>query len=170
SPLSIRPPLRSALFPYTTLFRSATVLDELGFTGFTIRLNHRELLRAVIRAAGIDEALESTALVAVDKLDKIGRDGVLGELGERCIAAECGTKLLDIIASEGDNTELLASLRSQVDARGQQAVDALSELIELCAHNPAGGHLRVSPDLARGLGYYTGPIFEIAVPDLASSL
>src|SRR5690606_42062112 len=83
SPLSIRPPLRSALFPYTTLFRSATVLDELGFTGFTIRLNHRELLRAVIRAAGIDEALESTALVAVDKLDKIGRDGVLAELGER---------------------------------------------------------------------------------------
>lgn len=148
----------------------ATVLDELGFTGFTIRLNHRELLRAVIRAAGIDAALESTALVAVDKLDKIGRDGVLAELGERGIAAESGTKLLDIIASEGDNTELLASLRSQVDARGQQAVDALSELIELCAHNPAGGHLRVSPELARGLGYYTGPIFEIAVPDLASSL
>lgn len=151
----------------------ATVLRELGFSQFTIRLNHRELLRAMIRAAGIDEALEGTALVAVDKLDKIGEAGVLAELGERGIDAEAGAKLLQIIlptASASDNPALLAGLREQVDARGQAAIDQLAELLELCAANPAGAHMQVSPELARGLGYYTGPIFEIAVPDLAGSL
>ena len=150
----------------------AMVLRELGFSQFVIRLNHRELLRAVIRAAGIDEALESTALVAVDKLDKIGREGVLAELRERGIADAAGNALLDLIASEPEraNAELLERLRPRVDARGQQALDTLAQLLELCAANPAGSHLRVSPDLARGLGYYTGPIFEIAVSDLAGSL
>ncbi|PRQ01332.1 Histidine--tRNA ligase [Enhygromyxa salina] len=149
----------------------ATVLGELGFEQFTIRLNHRELLRAMIRAAGIDEALEGTALVAVDKLDKIGRDGVVAELEQRGIASAAGQALLDILATATrDNAQLLAELRGQVDERGQRAIDALGELLELCAHNPAGAHLQVSPDLARGLGYYTGPIFEIAVPDLAGSL
>jgi histidyl-tRNA synthetase len=150
----------------------AMVLRELGFTQFAIRLNHRELLRAVIRAAGIDEALEGTALVAVDKLEKIGRDGVLAELRERGIADAAGNALLDLIASEPEtpNEVLLERLRARVDARGQQAVDTLAQLLELCDANPAGSHLRVSPDLARGLGYYTGPIFEIAVSDLAGSL
>jgi histidyl-tRNA synthetase len=150
----------------------ATVLRELGFSEFAIRLNHRELLRAMIRAAGIDEALEGTALVAVDKLDKIGNDGVLAELAERGIEDAAGRRLLEILAGKDatDNAALLAELRSQVDARGQAAVDQLSELLELCEHNPAGAHLRVSPELARGLGYYTGPIFEIAVPELAGSL
>ena len=149
-----------------------TVLLELGFEQFRIRLNHRELLRAMIRAAGIDEALEGTALVAVDKLDKIGEGGVLAELAERGIADEAGRKLLAILSvpAEADNAARLAGLRAQVDERGQAAVDQLAELLTLAARNPAGAHLEVSPDLARGLGYYTGPIFEIAVPDLAGSL
>ena len=153
----------------------STVLRELGFTDFSIRLNHRELLRAMIRAAGIDPALEATALVAVDKLDKIGQDGVLAELSERGISPGAGRSLLELVdrapeASPESNAALLASLRERVDARGQAAVDGLRELLELCADNPAGAHLRVSPELARGLGYYTGPIFEIAVADLAGSL
>jgi histidyl-tRNA synthetase len=150
----------------------AAVLHELGFEQFTIRLNHRELLRAMIRAAGIDEGLEGTALVAVDKLDKIGHDGVLAELGQRGIAEQAGRRLLAILSPEGvaGNEALLAKLREQVDDRGRAAVDALAQLLELCARNLAGAHLQVSPELARGLGYYTGPIFEIAVADLAGSL
>jgi histidyl-tRNA synthetase len=146
------------------------VLNELGFPAFTIRLNHRELLRAVIRAAGIDEAQEGTALVAVDKLDKIGRDGVLAELEQRGIVNANGSVLLDLIEPVSSNDVQLDKLRGQVDARGQQALDTLAQLLELCSANAAGVHLQVSPDLARGLGYYTGPIFEIAVPDLAGSL
>ncbi|MFO7564218.1 MAG: histidine--tRNA ligase [Enhygromyxa sp.] len=150
----------------------ATVLRELGFGEFAIRLNHRELLRAMIRAAGIAEALEGTALVAVDKLDKIGREGVLAELAERGIADPAGRRLLEILApgEASDSQALLEGLREQVDERGRAAADQLGELLELCKHSPAADHMQLSPDLARGLGYYTGPIFEIAVPDLAGSL
>lgn len=149
----------------------AGVLDELGFSDYAIRLNHRELLRAIIRAAGIAPEAEATALVAVDKLDKIGRDGVLAELEQRGIAWGSAIRLLAILGSAGNsNADELAGLSAVVDDEGKRAIAELAELIELCAHNPAGPRLQVRPDLARGLSYYTGPIFEIAVADLAGSL
>ncbi len=151
----------------------ATALVALGFAEFTIHLNHRELLRAMVRAAGIDEALEGTALVAVDKLDKIGEEGVLDELESRGVDREAGARLLAMITvgeADMDDAAVLERLAGQVDARGKAAVAELEELIGLCAHNPAGAHLKVSPELARGLGYYTGPIFEIRVPDFPSSV
>lgn len=149
----------------------ASVLDTLGFADYEIRLNHRELLRAMIRAAGIAATAEATALVAVDKLDKIGEDGVLAELEQRGIDRSAGQRLLAILAG-GDvsNTAALARLGEAVDDAGKQALAELANLLELCAHNPAGARLKIRPDLARGLSYYTGPIFEIAVADLAGSL
>lgn len=153
----------------------ASALVELGFEAFTILINHRELLRAMIRAAGIDEALEGTALVAVDKLDKVGKQGVLTELEQRGIEAGSGAKLLDMITPPPGsgavyNATLLSSLRERVDERGKAAIDELGTLMGLCAYNPAGDHLEFAPSLARGLGYYTGPIFEIRVPDFPSSV
>lgn len=152
-----------------------SVLRQLGFEDFVVKLNHRELLRAMIRVAGIDSALESTALVAVDKLDKIGREGVLKELSERGISAQAGEHLLEtVMLASGetklDNAALLEAMSARVDEAGHQALDSLRELLDLCALGPAGPHLQVAPDLARGLSYYTGPIFEISVPDLAGSL
>jgi histidyl-tRNA synthetase len=67
-------------------------LRRLGFDDFTLAVNHRQLLRALIRTAEIDPSLEGTALVAVDKLDKIGRDGVLEELDKRGIARGSGER------------------------------------------------------------------------------
>ena len=149
----------------------ASVLDQLGFTEYTIRLNHRELLRAMIRAAGIDAQAEATALVAVDKLDKIGEEGVLAELEQRGIDRGAGERLLAILGgAEASNAEVLARLGAAVDDAGKQALAELAELLALCAHNAAGKRLQIRPDLARGLSYYTGPIFEIAVADLAGSL
>jgi histidyl-tRNA synthetase len=152
-----------------------SVLRELGFEDFVVKLNHRELLRAMIRAAGISAELESTALVAVDKLDKIGREGVLKELAERGVSAEAGAHLLDTVSigsgdEEMESAAILAALEERVDDRGRDAIAGLRELLDLCADGPAGSHLRVSPELARGLSYYTGPIFEISVADLAGSL
>lgn len=150
-----------------------TVLDRLGFDDYRVRLNHRRLLRAIIRAAGIDTGSEETALVAVDKLDKIGRDGVVTELGKRGIDPAPAERLLDLMAvgAEGDNAAVLAHLRAAaLDADGQAAIDDLEGLLGLCGGTAAGPRLALSPDLARGLGYYTGPIFEIAVSDLQGSL
>ena len=151
----------------------ARVLEELGFSDFTIQVNHRQLLTKMISAAGIDPTLEESALVAVDKLEKIGRDGVLGELAQRGIESEQAEALLQFICRDGEesNQAIAERLRSSLDSeKASAAIDQLLELLETTESGPAGGHLRLSPALARGLGYYTGPIFEITVTDLAGSL
>jgi histidyl-tRNA synthetase len=150
------------------------VLTELGFRNFSIALNHRVLLRSMIEAAGIDAALEGTALVAIDKLDKIGVDGVRDELTQRGIAADAAAQLLAMTAgSEAllDNTERIEQLRQQL--RMQAAQDALHDiasLLELTSDTAAGSRLRVTPALARGLSYYTGPIFEVISDEFSGSL
>src|SRR5687768_3903461 len=72
----------------------ADALTELGFTDFRIRINHRQLLTSTLNAVGIPEPLHGTALVAVDKLDKIGSDGVVAELGERGVGTDAARALL----------------------------------------------------------------------------
>jgi histidyl-tRNA synthetase len=150
------------------------VLDRLGFADYELAVNHRKLLRALIRTAGIDTALEGTALQAVDKLAKIGADGVVAELGERGVAEEAARKLLALIArDDGENDrERLAALGKDVaaDDEGVGAIEQLTVLRDLLDATSAGRRARISPDLARGLGYYTGPIFEVQVGELGSSI
>jgi histidyl-tRNA synthetase len=151
----------------------AAALDALGFDDYEIRLNHRGLLRAMVRAAGVIAEHETTALVAVDKLDKIGREGVTTELIARGISPESAEALLGLVISEGSSTndERLDTLASAgLDDEGRAACETLRELLTMTTSTPAGARLRVSPELARGLSYYTGPIFEIAVSDLQGSL
>lgn len=143
------------------------VLGKLGFDAFEFHVNHRGLLRSLIRTAGIDLSQEGTALQAVDKLDKIGRDGVLAELEGRGVGRDAGEALLGLIAEDATLEGLKASL---ADEEGQKALSELEELFTLLEATPAAGKARFSPQLARGLGYYTGPIFEARVTDLGSSI
>lgn len=149
------------------------VLDRLGFTGYRLCVNHRKLLRGLIRAAGIDVALEGSALQAVDKLDKIGRDGVIAELVARGIADASASRLLTLLdrpIDESDDARLDAIGDALVDDEGRAAVAQLRDLLALFAATSAGPRARFTPALARGLGYYTGPIFEVQVDDLAGSI
>lgn len=161
------------------------VLLALGFKDFKIRINHRQLLRAMIHTAGIDVEHEAAALVAIDKLDKIGHGGVLAELATRGITTDAANKLMLLvltadaealfgfdlnIVANGPKTGIGRVRKHITDPRGLQALDELDQLFDLLAATPAGPHINLSLDLARGLGYYTGSIFEIAVPDLAGSL
>ena len=152
------------------------VLTALGFQGFQIRLNHRELLRAVLDAAGVPGALHGEALIAVDKLDKIGTAGVTTELAARGISAEAASRLIGVFeAPDHGNDATLARLAAFVAPAGEGASEPacianLRAILRLCAGTPARGCLRVDPSLARGLSYYTGAIMEVAVPDLAGSL
>jgi len=151
----------------------AQVLVELGFDDFTVRINHRQLLRESIRACGIASDLEETALVAIDKLDKIGRDGVLAEFAKRGVDAAAGERLLTLLTRNDGETEadVAARLREGIPAEAaQQVLCDLETLLGLLDATPAKGRAQLDPTLARGLGYYTGPIFEIAVADLAGSL
>jgi histidyl-tRNA synthetase len=157
------------------------VLRTLGFADFVLRLNHRGLLRGMLDSVGVAAELHDQALVAVDKLDKIGRGGVASELEARGIAAASAERLLTAYeaaaASRGDgvratNALRLPLLREHVagHADGESALATLSEIVALASATSAGDHLLVDPSLARGLSYYTGAIMEIAVPDLAGSL
>jgi histidyl-tRNA synthetase len=148
----------------------ATVLQRLGFAEFSILVNHRELLRALVAEAGIAPELEATALVALDKLDKVGADGVRAELAQRGVSAERATRMLESIdaARRPDYVERRAH-RSQ-GAQPEDPAAALHLLLEILKAGPAGPHVRFEPALARGLSYYTGAIFEVTVADLAGSL
>ena len=157
------------------------VLRELGFRDFVIRLNHRGLLRGMLDTFGVPPALQDSALVAVDKLDKIGREGVAAELGARGIAPDAAGRLLAAFdqpraraARPGEETHesMMLWAREQVGVHeeGIAAVANLGEILRLCRATSAAEHVVVDPSLARGLSYYTGAIMEAAVPDLAGSL
>jgi histidyl-tRNA synthetase len=149
------------------------VLRALGFPRFTIALNHRVVLRSMIEAAGLTVGQEETALVAIDKLDKIGPNGVRDELVQRGIAPAAAQQLLacTTVAADSDNAQRLTDLRALLPlASAQQALHDLATLLELTTEAPAGAHIRLTPALARGLSYYTGPIFEIVSSDFSGSL
>jgi histidyl-tRNA synthetase len=78
---------------------ASEALEELGFSNFIIRLNHRQVLTAILEAAGIAPEQHSDALVALDKLDKIGRERVAAEFTERGIEAQAGHRLLAFLSS-----------------------------------------------------------------------
>jgi len=147
----------------------ATVLAQLGFADFEIHLNHRELLRALVSEAGIAPGLEGTALVVLDKLDKVGVEGVTKELFEKGIGAERGAALLAALEA-ARAPEFLAARAGEGGKPGAAAAGELVELLRIAADGPAARALRFDPTLARGLSYYTGPIFEITVPGLAGSM
>lgn len=154
----------------------AAALEQLGFADFTIRLNHRRLLASLLAAAGVEASLHGPALVALDKLDKIGRDGVLGELAERGLTSAACDAIVETFLAGGDEAsdpertlDRLAAV-SGLDEAGGAAVDNLRAIRRFADATCAGAHIRIDPSLARGLSYYTGAIMEIAVPDLAGSL
>ena len=184
---------RSPLADAEALLVLVAALRGLGFRDFTVLLNHRELLRGLIAASGIEPAGETATLVALDKLDKIGRDAVAAELGRLdAVGPERARRLLDLLPEEaegGDGRERLAALGRSLSASAGEAAakaaDDLRQLLDLveealgddagadsggAPEANGGGTLRFSPRLARGLGYYTGPIFEAVAAGGAGSL
>ena len=148
------------------------VLERLGFADFTIRLNHREVLRGLLDGAGVSGALHDTALVAIDKLDKIGESGVVDELVSRGVDPDAARRALETFRPPGatPTEEVLARLSAHVGshASGAEGVGTLRAILQLSQGTSAGAHLRLDPSLARGLSYYTGAIFEIAVEGIGS--
>ncbi|MPY88064.1 MAG: histidine--tRNA ligase [Luteitalea sp.] len=160
---------------------ASDALATLGFRDFTVRLNHRQLLAGLLDAAGVERPAHEGALVALDKLDKIGRDGVAGELVSRGIDISAGERLLALFTdlSSGaqesaisQNAHIVDRMRAVVDAHdaGTRALSELEAIVRLVESTDAAGRVRIDPSLARGLSYYTGAIMEINVPDLAGSL
>jgi len=147
-------------------------LIELGFNDFVIRINHRELLTAILRRAGVGAHQEGDALIALDKLDKIGPQGVDAELANRGIEEQARNAFLQVFLGGENEADRLRRVATFVagDETGQRGVANLEAIAALAEQTNAAGKMRFDPSLARGLSYYTGAIVEINVADLAGSL
>lgn len=149
----------------------SAILKKLGFADFTVRLNHRAVLSDILDTAGVPAEKHGEALVAIDKLDKIGGDGVGQELAGRGVPESASRMLLDIfeqtariIAHGKDvNRTIVSNLLNIV---GPETLTDLGRILQFAPDSP----IILDPSLARGISYYTGAIMEINVPDLAGSL
>ena len=160
----------SPLVEVDVLSAVSEILATLGFTDFVIRLNHRRVLAGLLESSGIPAAQHAEALTALDKLDKIGRDGVQEDMAARGIDREAAQRALRL-ALEGSLEVHKQAVEGLSDVGAHlEAVATLEHIMALAAGTPAGGRIKFDPSLARGLSYYTGAIMEIAVPDLAGSL
>ncbi len=160
---------RSMIVEAEIISASNEALTKLGFSDFVLRLNHRKVLTGILDAAGVPSEKHGTALIALDKLDKIGEEGVLREFEEReVLSAEGGKKFLALFESSTSNEQMLERLENFV---GQHPVglEGLNDLREIIRY-VSSSVVAIDPSLARGLSYYTGAIMEIQVKDLAGSL
>ena len=138
----------SVLAEIELLNASLAALDALGLEKAVIRINHRELLTSLLDGFGVKEQDRSSAMIIIDKLDKIEATGVVTELRER---------LGDAVADKA--SAWLAKADTTVPEILDPIFSAVSE-----------GRLRFDPTLVRGMGYYTGTIFEIELPGAGSAI
>jgi histidyl-tRNA synthetase len=145
---------------------TAQTLDALGLGGCTIRINDRRILRRLVQTLGIDDDSYERALIVIDKEDKIGVAGVVKELVELGLGdADRMTPILTWLATMRDDGWTIADA-----APLWLDMDAYSDLVAIRDAVGESARLVFSPLLVRGMGYYTGTIFEIAHPDVDYSL
>ncbi|HWB23058.1 MAG TPA: histidine--tRNA ligase [Gaiellaceae bacterium] len=147
-------------------------LDALGLSGCAIRINHRAILRSLIASWGVAEADYERAMITIDKEDKIGVEGVVAELVDLGLvddsASQTVAESLSGLPDDGWNLD-----RGVVPPPAWLDTDAYRQLHEIrdaVAAVAPGTPLMFSHNLVRGMGYYTGAIFEIQHPELGYSL
>ena len=149
------------------ILATTTTLGKIGFKNFEIRINDRRLLRAMADYAGIPSDKFDLACVILDKLDKIGIDGLREELLEAEFAPESVEKYLGLF----EETLTVDGFKEKLgDFLDDATVTNLNEIIESVEKvKRAEFKMVFDPTLVRGMGYYTGTIFEIAIPEFGGS-
>ena len=152
------------------LTATADTFAALGLTGCTFRINDRRLLIGMLETLGFAAESHDQVLITIDKLDKVGPEGVVTELRERGLDA-AAVEALDAFLRRPQTLEQPSfgerAIRMALPAGADDAV--VAELAGI-GRAVAGGQVEFDPFLVRGMGYYTGTIFEIAHPDLPYSL
>jgi histidyl-tRNA synthetase len=146
-------------------------LNNLGLKDFTIKINNRKILSGIAEIIGKPELIVDMT-VAIDKLDKIGLDGVTKELIERGFTQGDIDTLKPVILLEGSNVEKLESLKavlagSTVGLKGIEEIETVFNYIKPLNPQPSTLNLELDITLARGLNYYTGCIFEVKTNEVA---
>lgn len=142
------------------------ILQQLGFTDFVARINNRKFIDGLTQYAGANKQDFYSICIAIDKLEKIGQEGVISEMKKRGVNNEVIEKIMEIVSLKGTNDELIASLFARMKGI-QNAQDGLSELKELFSYLSASSiskdKYRFDLSIIRGLSYYTGPVWEYMI-------
>ena len=153
------------------ILATTQTLGRLGFKGFQIRINERRILKAMAAYSGFPEESYNNIFIILDKMDKIGLDGVEAELKERGFAQECVEKYLGLFNGLSQAENGLSYLAEQLkDVLEPEVHENLKEIINSVeATRSADFEVVFDPTLVRGMSYYTGTIFEIAMPEFGGS-
>jgi histidyl-tRNA synthetase len=146
----------------------AEALAAVGLPNFFIHISHRRLLEALARASGLEEAQAGTIYRSVDMLGKIGPNGVRAEMVEHGVAGEAADRILEAVTATGEPADVLAGLRDRLGGvpGADRAITELTELFDLLpAFGVPVGRYELDLSLARGLDYYTGPVYEATVEE-----
>ena len=150
---------------------TSTFLEEAGVGGCTVMINDRRILSAMARASGFPEDQFSLVFIILDKYDKIGEEGIEKELLEAGYAPECVAKYMEIFRGAMSATDRYAYLEEALgDAIEEGVIANLKEICDSVALISDGRfNLDFDVTLVRGMGYYTGTIFEIKSEDFKGS-
>ena len=153
------------------ILATTTTLGKLGFKNFQIRINERRILKAMAAYSGFPEESYDSVFIILDKMDKIGLEGVKEELIKYEFSPEAVEKYTDLFKKLEGQKDPIAYLAEKLgDYMGDDVKEWMNEIIEsVRATKSSNFEIVFDPTLVRGMSYYTGTIFEIAIPEFGGS-
>lgn len=154
------------------ILATTTLLGKLDFKNFTIRINDRRILKAMAAYSGFPEESFTQVFIILDKMDKIGMDGVAAELVESGFDQAGVEKYMDLFKAMGAGVDGVAYCKEKLEGfLDPKVAEDLTTIIEsVMQAKTANFNLEFDPTLVRGMSYYTGPIFEISIDGFAGSV
>lgn len=151
---------------------TTTLLGKLDFSRFTIRINDRRILKAMAGSCGFPEESWDDVFITLDKMDKIGEDGVAEDLMSQGFSKESVDKYMELFHIATPDTAGVLALRDRLAGYlDPEYADGLVQIMEsVDAVKTADFRIAFDPTLVRGMSYYTGPIFEIAMDEYGGSV
>ena len=140
------------------------VFKKIGLP-FVIKLSNRKFLEGALDFSGVKKEKRFDAIIAIDKLEKLGENEVVKEMEQKGIPDDVVAKIMSIINMKGDNNELLIRMKSLIKSDvGAEGLKEVESILTYCASFGVGT-VEFCPSLARGLAYYTGPVYEVFMKD-----
>lgn len=162
----------SILAEIELILATTTLLGKLDFKNFTIRINNRRMLKAMAAYCGFSEGEYDNVFIILDKMDKIGMEGVQEELlaaGYETEAVDRCMELFQTVTNDIDGVRYLKeTLGDHLEAGTAEDMETIISMVE--ETKTADFKMCFDPTLVRGMGYYTGPIFEISMDEFGGSV
>jgi histidyl-tRNA synthetase len=143
-----------------------TAMQALGFKNFYTRINNRKIINALAEYAGASNNQFYDLTVSVDKLEKIGLEGVKKELKKRRVDQNISKKVLEVVSLKGSNRGILNKIKNVLTdfPEGQEGIKELKEMFDILDNSGFDSNFfRYDPSIVRGLAYYTGPVWEVKI-------